>query len=120
MRAILFTLLSLSTLLLLHAHDRSAGPPTPTVALTKASAAPKERAQAPIGVAMMEGTTIVLELQGSDGGRTVHGRFVYPPSHRHYEAVRNHLGAMKPGEQKPVPPWPAVSNADALASAPSR
>ena len=61
-----------------------------------------------IGVATMDPDgTIVLQLraEGPDG---VLGDALlrYPPSHKDYKDVLTHLGGMKPGESKPVPPWP--------------
>jgi hypothetical protein len=35
-----------------------------------------------------------------------HARITYPPTHAKYKEVLQHLGGMKPGESKPVPPWP--------------
>ena len=66
------------------------------------------QAPAPIGVATMEQNgTIVLDLRGEGPGRQVgHGRITYPPDHRDYRAVLDHLGGLQPGERKPVPPWP--------------
>jgi len=64
---------------------------------------------APIGVAtMMPDGTIVLHLraEGANGllGDAV---FKYPPKHPEYREVLAHLGGLKPGESKPVPPWPS-------------
>lgn len=63
---------------------------------------------APIGTATMaEDGTIVLDLHAElpEGGRGL-GRLTYPPDHRDYRAVLEHLGGLSPGESKPVPPWP--------------
>ena len=32
--------------------------------------------------------------------------FVYKPGDPMYEKIKEHLGGIKPGEEKPVPPWP--------------
>ena len=61
----------------------------------------------PIGMAtMMEDGTIVLDLRAEvpGGGRGI-GRLTYPPSHPQYPEVLSHLGGLRPGEQKLVPPW---------------
>jgi hypothetical protein len=61
-----------------------------------------------IGAASMKPDgTIVLLLRASDGtGMVGDGRVEYPPSHPQYNEVLKHLGGLKPGEEKPVPPWP--------------
>jgi hypothetical protein len=79
-----------------------------------AAALPAARAQeqaptpAPsIGTAtMLPDGTIVLDLR-ADGpqGQVGHGRLLYRPSHPDHAAVLRHLGGLRPGEQKPVPPW---------------
>ncbi len=60
-----------------------------------------------IGTAKMQSDgTLVLDLRAEDGEGTVgHGRLTYPPNDPHYEEVLQHLGGMKPGEEKPVRPW---------------
>lgn len=50
--------------------------------------------------------TIVLQLRATDGATLGDGLIRYPPSHRDYEKVFKHLGGLKPGESKPVPPFP--------------
>jgi hypothetical protein len=60
-----------------------------------------------IGVATMEPDgTIVLMLRAEAPGIVGDGRLTYPPSHKDYGEVMKHLGGLKPGESKPVPPWP--------------
>lgn len=60
-----------------------------------------------IGVAsMLPDGTILLELRAEGaGGLRGEGRFRYPPGHPRYQAVLRHLGGLRPGEAKPVPPW---------------
>lgn len=66
---------------------------------------------ASIGVATMEmDGTIVLQLRAKDGVRG-HARLVYPPTRPEYMDILKHLNGLKPGEQKPVPPWPDRSGA---------
>jgi hypothetical protein len=56
---------------------------------------------------MLEDGTLVLDLRATDGaGRVGDARFYYPKSHAEYREVLDHLGGLKPGESKPVPPWP--------------
>ena len=49
--------------------------------------------------------TITLYLRATGGGAVGDGMAVYPPSHPKYGEVLEHLGGLKPGETKPVPPW---------------
>lgn len=50
--------------------------------------------------------TIILDLHG--GAEVNHALAVieYPPSHKDYAAVPEHLGGLAPGQRKPVPAWP--------------
>ena len=61
-----------------------------------------------IGFVNMEADgTLVLNLNASLEGKVVgHGYFRYPPDHPEYEDVLRHVGPIKPGEEKPVRPWP--------------
>jgi hypothetical protein len=64
-------------------------------------------APAPIGTARMEPDgTIVLDLVARTGGTTGQGRLVYPPGHPDHAMILRHLGGLRPGEIKPVPPFP--------------
>ena len=61
-----------------------------------------------IGSATMEADgTIVLQLraEGTDG-QTGDGLLRYPPAHPRYQEILQHLGGLKKGEVKAVPPWP--------------
>ncbi len=63
----------------------------------------------PIGTASMsEDGTIHLDLR-AEGAEGEHGMalFSYAPSHPEYQSVLRHLGGLKPGEEKLVPPWPS-------------
>ncbi len=60
-----------------------------------------------IGTATMkEDGTIVLQLRAEAPDGT-HGSslFTYGPDDKDYASVLKHLGGLKPGESKPVPPW---------------
>ena len=61
-----------------------------------------------IGSATMEADgTIVLKLRAEDPGRqTGDGQLRYPPAHPRYQEILRHLGGLKKGEVKAVPPWP--------------
>lgn len=63
---------------------------------------------ASIGMATMsENGTITLDLRAAgSGGLTGDARFVYPRGHKQYDEILRHLGGLRPGETKPVPPWP--------------
>jgi hypothetical protein len=63
---------------------------------------------ASIGQATMaQDGTITLDLRAQGpGGAVGDTRVVYPPADKNYEMVLKHLGGMKPGEVKPVPPFP--------------
>ena len=55
---------------------------------------------------MTEDGTIVLDLRAvSPQGQVGIGRLSYPPSHPQYQEILKHIGGIKPGENKPVPPW---------------
>jgi hypothetical protein len=62
-----------------------------------------------IGVARMRPDgTIELQLRATSppGGPVGHRLFEFPPDHPRYQEVLRHLGGLKPGEVKSVPPWP--------------
>jgi len=50
--------------------------------------------------------TITLTLRATGPGMVGDGRLVYPPTHPHYDEIKKHVGPIKPGEQKPVAPFP--------------
>ncbi len=60
-----------------------------------------------IGRATMgDDETIVLVLRAvGPNGETGVGRLEYPKSHAQYNDILKHLGGLKPGESKPVPPF---------------
>lgn len=64
--------------------------------------------QAPIGSATMKADgTIVLDLRATGpGGEIGMARLEYPPSHPQYQMIFEHLGGLKPGEEKLVRPFP--------------
>ena len=50
--------------------------------------------------------TIILDLVARTGGAAGQGQLTYPPGHPRYDAILRHLGGLRPGEEKPVPPFP--------------
>jgi hypothetical protein len=67
----------------------------------------KEQDQPAIGVAWMEEDgTIVVELFRTGDGKYAHGLFHYRKSDSDYQKILDHIGPMRPGEKKPVTPWP--------------
>lgn len=64
-------------------------------------------APAPIGTARMQADgTIVLDLVARQGGAVGDARLIYPPGHPDHAMILRHLGGLRPGEVKPVPPFP--------------
>lgn len=61
-----------------------------------------------IGMASMkdDGTIVLLLRAEDEKGAKGDAMISYPPTHPNYKEVLAHLGGMKPGEKKPVPPWP--------------
>lgn len=67
----------------------------------------EEEGKQTIGSARMEEDgTIVLELR-AEGLRGLTGDALlrYPPGHPEYNNMLHHLGGLKKGEVKQVPPW---------------
>ena len=68
-----------------------------------------------IGFVNMEADgTLILQLYAyfDDNDKTkghALSYFRYPPGHSEYEEVLRHVGPIKPGESKPVRPWPETS-----------
>jgi hypothetical protein len=60
-----------------------------------------------IGEARMEPDgTLVLQLRAEGPGKAIgDGLFRYPTNHQDYPSILRHIGKIKPGETKPVPPW---------------
>ncbi len=74
-------------------------------AMGAAPEAPKQAES--IGVATMsEDGTIRLQLVASGSGAIGDAVLVYKPGDKMYDEVKKHIGGIRPGEEKPVPPWP--------------
>ncbi|MDD9944860.1 MAG: hypothetical protein OXU20_27710 [Myxococcales bacterium] len=60
-----------------------------------------------IGTARMkQDGTVVLQLRAAGDGMQGDAQFEYPPDHADYQYVLDHLGGLKPGEEKLVRPFP--------------
>ena len=62
-----------------------------------------------IGTATMKADgTLILDLRAKGEDGTIgDSRLVYPKDHKQYSEILKHIGGLKPGESKPVPPWPS-------------
>jgi len=49
--------------------------------------------------------TITLQLRSLWPDPIAESELVYPPDDPQYGEIKHHLGGIKPGESKPVPPW---------------
>lgn len=69
---------------------------------------PASKAAESIGTAtMLDDGTLQLHLVArGEGGMIGDAMISYPPHHPQYAYVLEHLGGMKPGESKSVPPFP--------------
>ncbi|MCA9600244.1 MAG: hypothetical protein KC776_43370 [Myxococcales bacterium] len=83
-------------------------PTTEPGAAPATSTAPAAAASGSIGMATMEPDgTIVLQLR-AEGPGGVHGDGLlrYPKGDPKYDEISKHVGPLKPGEHKPVAPFP--------------
>jgi hypothetical protein len=65
-----------------------------------------QAAPASIGAATMtRDGAITLRLRAEGPGMTGEGTLVYKRGDARYDDVLRHIGGIKPGETKPVPPW---------------
>jgi hypothetical protein len=72
-----------------------------------ASAVGAPTADGPIGTATMEPDgTIVLMLRAEGSGAVGDALLKYPRGHKQYDEILQHLGGLRPGDTKPVPPFP--------------
>ena len=64
--------------------------------------------KANVGYAEMTSDGVItLHLIGkTDSGIIAHAVETHRPSDPEYEEIIQHIGGMKPGEKKAVPPWP--------------
>ena len=54
--------------------------------------------------------TIRLQLMAKGDGAVGDAVLVYSPTDPQYEEIKKHVGGLKPGEEKPVPPWPDLGH----------
>ncbi len=60
-----------------------------------------------IGQATMEADgTLVLTLRAQSPGAIGDGQLRYAPTHAQYQSILRHVGAIRPGESRPVAPFP--------------
>ena len=74
----------------------------------KARNAPAVNSQMSIGTAtMLRDGTIILDLRAGAGPSGAKGdaRITYPPGHPQYREILEHVGGLRPGETRNVPPW---------------
>jgi hypothetical protein len=56
---------------------------------------------------MTHDRTIILDLRAvCPGGIVGDARLIYQPTDPQYADILKHLGGLRPGEVKEVPPWP--------------
>jgi hypothetical protein len=83
-------------------------PPTGPATPASAPTAKKEQPRS-IGSATMtaDGTIKLMLRAESASGAIGDALILYPKSHPQYDTILKHLGGLKPGESKPVPPFPS-------------
>lgn len=61
-----------------------------------------------IGVCWMEedGTIVLKLIASGPDGLIGHGTLSYGREHEQYQEILQHVGPLKPGQNKPVSPWP--------------
>ena len=90
-------------LMLCGCSGRSSVPATPKPADPAAAGSAKSIGEA----RMKDDGTVVLTLRADGPGKTVGDALLeYKRDHPQYQKVLEHLGGLKPGERKPIPPWP--------------
>ncbi|WP_338760162.1 hypothetical protein [Massilia sp. METH4] len=101
-RAVVVSAAAVLLLMLAFAYFRGGNAPSPRAADTAADAD-----QLPIGAArMLDDGTIVMDLYMRHGEAVGHGQATYRKDHPEYARVLKHLGGLRPGEEKLVPPFP--------------
>lgn len=61
---------------------------------------------------MLQNGTIVLNLRFETNGMIGGSQYKVKPGDPSYKSTLDHVGGLKPGEVKPVPPWPSDKNAN--------
>lgn len=87
-----------------HASSPASPPPAPDAPVTGASQC--ARNESPIGVATMRPDgALVLNLRTGPPGPMGEAQMVYLTTHEDYGMIQRHVGAMRPGESRPVCPF---------------
>jgi hypothetical protein len=61
-----------------------------------------------VGMAhMLENGTILVGVSGPDADSQAQAVLMVQPGDSTYQPLLDHIGGLKPGETKPIPPWPA-------------
>jgi hypothetical protein len=81
------------------------------LAFSGAALAEENSAPAPtpasVGVAtMLQNGTILVGVPGPDGDSRAQAVLTVEPGDSTYQPIIDHVGGLKPGETKPIPPWP--------------
>ena len=70
-------------------------------------AAETARDEKSIGVAtMLADGTILVGVPGPEPGSRARAVLMVEPGDNNYQSIIDHVGGLKPGETKPIPPWP--------------
>lgn len=70
-------------------------------------AAENPGAEKSVGIAtMLQNGTILVGVSGPDSGSRAQAVLMVEPGDSNYQLIIDHLGGLKPGETKPIPPWP--------------
>ena len=60
-----------------------------------------------VGVArMLENGTILVGIRGPGPGGPLQAVLMVEPGDTNYQQIIDHVGGLKPGETKSIPPWP--------------
>jgi hypothetical protein len=79
----------------------------PAAALAAENPAGEKSTVKSIGVAtMLQNGTILVGVPGPDSGLRAQAVLMVEPGDSNYQAIIDHVGGLKPGETKPIPPWP--------------
>jgi hypothetical protein len=69
--------------------------------------AAEKSAEKSIGVAtMLQNGTILVGVPGPNSDLRAQAVLMVEPGDSNYQPLIDHLGGLKPGETKPIPPWP--------------
>ena len=101
--------------------NRSAPLAALLVAISGGALAAENPAPAPsVGVAkMLEDGTILIGIRGSAPDGPLQAVLMIEPGDTNYQQIIDHVGGLKPGETKSIPPWPDQSPKEADKRAPS-